>query len=86
MFSGCNLPKDFTLGDKFDTSNVIYMNSMFSDCNLPEGFTLGDKFVVSDNTNVFEMFKYAKMSNEFKAKYIELLSRVKLQKSLYMER
>ena len=35
MFSECKLPEGFTLGDKFDTSKVGYMDSMFDDSILP---------------------------------------------------
>ncbi len=47
MFNNCKLPEGFTLGDKFDTSNVTDMSNMFNDCKLPEGFTLGDEFDTS---------------------------------------
>ena len=56
MFSYCSLPEGFTLGDKFDTSNVTSMCDMFSRCNLPEGFYLGEKFNTSGNAYSFNMF------------------------------
>ena len=37
MFHNCECPKGFTLGDKFDTSNVTYIDCMFSGCKLPDG-------------------------------------------------
>ena len=56
MFSNCKLPEGFTLGDNFDTSNVVDMSFMFYNCILPEGFTLGDKFDTSNVINTNGMF------------------------------
>lgn len=53
MFNKCRLPEGFTLGDKFDTSNVTDMGCMFNGCKLPDGFTLGDKFDTSRTTSCF---------------------------------
>ena len=61
MFS--NLPAGFTLGDKFDTSNVRSMFGMFSECNLPAGFTLGDKFDTSNVGDMNHMFKRCRYDN-----------------------
>ena len=52
MFEKCNFSSSFSLGDKFDTSNVTDMYGMFKDCKLPTGFSLGDQF---DTTNVEDM-------------------------------
>lgn len=56
MFCECILPAGFTLGDKFDTSNVTNMGWMFHHCKLPDGFTLGDKFDTSNVRSMFGMF------------------------------
>lgn len=56
MFCGCKLPDGFTLGDKFDTSNVKCMLDMFCKCELPAGFTLGDKFNTSNVESMSRMF------------------------------
>lgn len=40
------------MGDKFDTSNVVYMHGMFEGCELPECFSLGNKF---DTSNVIDI-------------------------------
>lgn len=56
MFSRCKLPDGFTLGDKFDTSNVKCMLDMFCECRLPAGFTLGDKFNTSNVESMSSMF------------------------------
>lgn len=56
MFCGCKLPKGFTLGNKFDTSNVKCMLDMFCECRLPAGFTLGDKFNTSNVESMSRMF------------------------------
>ena len=57
MFRPGTIPENFTLGDKFDTSNVIDMTNMFYDCVLPEGFTLGDKFDTSKVVDMSNMFR-----------------------------
>lgn len=38
MFYERSLPEGFSLGNKFDTSNVRSMSSMFMQCKMPEGF------------------------------------------------
>ncbi len=43
MFYYCSLPKSFTLGEKFATSNVTDMSGMFCKCKLHEDFSLGKK-------------------------------------------
>ena len=63
MFMGCKLPKGFTLGNKFDTSNVKDMSWMFSSCVLPERFTLGDKFDTSNVGDMNHMFKRCRYDN-----------------------
>lgn len=56
------LSKDFSLGDKFDTSNVTDMSYMFSgEVAFNEGsrvinFSFGDKFDTSSVTNMSGMF------------------------------
>lgn len=65
MFYQCNLPFGFTLGDKFDTSNVTCMQGMFQSCELPAGFTLGDKFSTNNVTNMEEMFQHCKLPAGF---------------------
>ena len=65
MFYQCNLPFGFTLGDKFDTSNVTCMQGMFQSCELPAGFTLGEKFDTSNVTNMAEMFQHCKLPAGF---------------------
>ena len=52
MFFECDMPDDFTLGNRFDTSNVKDMGYMFSGCDMLDDFTLGDKF---DTSNVVDM-------------------------------
>ena len=63
MFHHCKLPDGFTLGDKFDTSNVRSMFGMFCNCNLPAGFTLGDKFDTSNVGDMNHMFKRCRYNN-----------------------
>ena len=46
----------FTLGNKFNTLNVINMSHMFSECEMPEGFSLGDNFDTSNVKIVAFMF------------------------------
>ena len=46
MFKDCELPEGFSLGDKFDTSNVENMMGTFS-CIIHEGFSLPDNFTIS---------------------------------------
>ncbi|HBW55294.1 MAG TPA: hypothetical protein DEF65_10990 [Lachnospiraceae bacterium] len=41
MFRGCILPEGFTIGNDFDTSEVVDMQGMFQDCEMPVGFSLG---------------------------------------------
>ena len=65
MFYGCQLPKDFSLGEKFDTSKVENMKSMFMECMIPEGFTLGDKFDTSNVECMSEMFCDYKLPEGF---------------------
>ena len=65
MFYQCNLPFGFTLGEKFDTSNVTCMQGMFQSCELPAGFTLGEKFDTSNVTNMAEMFQHCKLPAGF---------------------
>ena len=56
VFEGCELPEGFTLGDKFDTSNVINMDSMFAECSLKGNIFVGDKFDTSNVENMNHMF------------------------------
>lgn len=63
MFYDCKLPDGFTLGDKFDTSNVSSMWNMFSYCKLSKGFILGDKFATSNVTKMEEMFYECRYDN-----------------------
>ena len=56
MFENCVLPEGFTLGNKFNTSNVYNMQGMFMDCKLPEGFTLGNNFDTSKVKDMSYMF------------------------------
>lgn len=65
MFCECILPAGFTLGDKFDTSNVTRMAEMFKGCKIPKGFTLGDHFDTSNVTNMNHMFEWAEIPTEF---------------------
>ena len=65
MFKDCKLPKGFTLGNNFDTSNVTDMRAMFSYCELPKGFTLGDNFDTSKVRNMSYMFYGCKLSEDF---------------------
>ena len=53
MFSECKLPNGFTLGYKFDISNVTDMFNMFSGCKLPDGTDA----IHMDNIDVIEMLK-----------------------------
>ena len=46
MFQECVFPKDFTLGDKFDTSQVISMFYMFYQSDMSKGFSLGVNLVL----------------------------------------
>lgn len=50
MFQDCEMPVGFSLGNKFDTSNVTNMRGMFNGCKMPVGFSLGDKFDTSNVT------------------------------------
>ena len=63
MFNGCKLPAGFTLGDKFDTSNVSSMWNMFCKCELPARFTLGDKFDTSNVESMKGMFIQCRYNN-----------------------
>lgn len=56
MFSGCKFPEGFTLGNDFDTSHVVDMESMFESCVLPKGFSLGNKFNTRMVRNMRHMF------------------------------
>ena len=65
MFSYCKLPEGFSLGERFDTSNVTDMARMFKDCNLPEGFSLGEHFDTSNVTDMARMFENCKLPKDF---------------------
>ena len=67
MFNCCKLPEGFTLGDKFDTSKVLYMDGMFDHCRkFPAGFTLGDKFDTSKVLCMDDMFRRCTFNEDFK--------------------
>lgn len=57
MFSNCELPDKFALGNNFDTSKVEDMSGMFSACSIAKEFSLGDKFVINDNCYTDYMFE-----------------------------
>ena len=59
------MPPGFSLGKKFDTSNVTCMQGMFQECEIPAGFTLGDKFSTNNVTNMEEMFQHCKLPAGF---------------------
>lgn len=61
MFCLAQLPKGFTLGDKFITINVVTMNTMFAGASVPADFTLGDEFDTSNVRELREMFAYVKL-------------------------
>lgn len=65
MFEECELPKDFTLGEHFDTSNVTDMSDMFSYCSLSYGFSLGEHFTTSNVTSMVGMFYACKLPEGF---------------------
>ena len=65
MFYDCELPESFTLGKRFDTSNVTSMEHMFFNCNLPEGFSLGESFDTSNVTNMDGMFLGCELAEDF---------------------
>ena len=65
MFFCCKLPKDFSLGEHFDTSNVTDMSGMFDNCRLPDGFSLGEHFDTSYVTDMSGMFKNCKLPEGF---------------------
>lgn len=69
MFYGCVLPKDFTLGDKFDTSTITDMSDMFLECKLSENFTLGHSFDTYNVTNMNGMFCSCKLPENFSLGY-----------------
>ena len=46
MFYNCKLPANFTLGNHFNTSNVINMSYMFYGCKLPKNLSLDTRFIV----------------------------------------
>lgn len=46
MFESCVFPEGFSLGDKFDTSNVTDMAGMFAKAKLPEDFFLGENLLL----------------------------------------
>lgn len=48
MFESCKFCKGFTLGEKFNTVTIEFMDNMFKDSVMREGFTLGDKFYTKD--------------------------------------
>lgn len=52
MFAECELPPGFSLGEHFDTSDVICMRGMFEECKLSGSFSLGANF---DTSNVTDM-------------------------------
>ena len=64
MFSYCGLPKGFSLGEHFDTSNVIDMSSMFECCEISEGFSLGEHFDTSNVTSMEHMFSQCKLPED----------------------
>lgn len=80
MFECCELPAGFTLGDKFDISNVTDMESMFSYCELPAGFTLGANFDTSNVRTMCNMFSLCTiyegftLGNKFNLKCAEDIS------------
>ena len=65
MFFCCKLPKDFSLGEHFDTSNVTDMSGMFDNCRLPEGFSLGEHFDTSKVIYMYNMFAGCKLPEGF---------------------
>lgn len=65
MFSGCELPAGFSLGEEFDTSDVTDMRGMFMNCKLPEGFSLGERFDTSKVEDMSYMFYLCKMPKRF---------------------
>ena len=65
MFYQCNLPAGFTLGEKFNTSNVTCMQGMFQRCEMADGFSLGERFDTSNVTDMFQMFQECKMPAGF---------------------
>lgn len=65
MFRECILPDGTTLGNDFDTSEVIDMQGMFAECEIPAGFFLGDKFDTSNVTNMRAMFYKCNLPEDF---------------------
>ena len=61
MLCSCKFPEGFTLGDKFNTSEVTRMVSMFAKCKFSEGFTLGDKFDIPKVECMLSMFYRCKL-------------------------
>ena len=71
MFEECELPKDFTLGEHFDTSNVTDMSDMFSYCSLSYGFSLGEHFDTSNVTDMRWMFEKCTYGDYYVYDYLE---------------
>ena len=65
MFKDCKLSEGFSLGEYFDTSNVIRMDAMFEDCILPDGFSLGESFHTSKVTSMRYMFAGCRLPEGF---------------------
>lgn len=65
MFYDCELPEGFTLGKRFDTSNVTSMEHMFYECKLSNGFTLGKNFDISNVRRMRGMFRDCDMPDNF---------------------
>lgn len=56
MFENCNLPDGFTLGDKFDTSNVGDMNHMFKRCRY-DNISFREYFKTDDMKSIIALLK-----------------------------
>ena len=56
MFSSCVLPERFTLGDKFDTSNVGDMNHMFKRCRY-DNISFREYFKTDDMKSIIALLK-----------------------------
>ena len=64
MFASAIVPEGFTLGDKFDTSNVKDMRNMFDYCALYKDL-LGDKFDTSNVMDMRNMFSHCVIPEGF---------------------
>ena len=85
MFCWCELPKVFSLREKFDISNVRDMEYMFNGCTLSDNFTLGKHFDVSNVINMESIYAYGKIPKVFSLGELFDTSRVEHMGDMFRE-